>query len=176
VSSKYKFLNPEGTYFITLTVRDWVAVFTRNEYKDLLLENLKYCQQNKGLEIFAWCIMSNHLHLIVRAGNLFPLQDIFRDFKKHTSKLMQQAITNNLKESRKKCLLQQFNTSKGFRLWQEGNHPIELWSNKVIFQKLNYIHQNPVEAGFVFRAEDYSYSSAIDYSDGKGFLEVILIG
>ena len=71
MSRRYKFHNPDGVYFITLTVEEWTDVFTRNEYKNILIDNLKYCQQNKGLEIFAWCIMTNHLHLIVRAQEGF---------------------------------------------------------------------------------------------------------
>lgn len=160
MSRRYKFHNPDGVYFITLTVEEWTDVFTRNEYKNILIDNLKYCQQNKGLEIFAWCIMTNHLHLIVRAQEGFLLQDILRDFKKFTSKALMQAIKENIQESRKEMLLRQFITLEGIRFWQKDNKPIELWSNGVIEQKLQYIHQNPVEEGIVFRAEDYMYSSA----------------
>ena len=175
MSRRYKFHNPDGVYFITLTVEEWTDVFTRNEYKNILIDNLKYCQQNKGLEIFAWCIMTNHLHLIVRAQEGFLLQDILRDFKKFTSKALMQAIKENIQESRKEMLLRQFITLEGIRFWQKDNKPIELWSNGVIEQKLQYIHQNPVEEGIVFRAEDYMYRSAYDYAGGKGMLDVILI-
>jgi REP element-mobilizing transposase RayT len=64
MSRKHKFLNPEGLYFVSFAVVYWLDVFTRNEYKDILVENLKYCQENKGMEIIAWCIMTNHVHLI----------------------------------------------------------------------------------------------------------------
>jgi hypothetical protein len=70
--------------------------------------------------------------------------------------------------------LRGFSTKEGNSFWQEGNHPIELWSNAVIDEKMNYIHQNPVKAGFVFRAEDYLYSSAVDYAGEKGVLEIDL--
>ncbi|WP_185287915.1 hypothetical protein [Chryseobacterium lactis] len=62
-----------------------------------------------------------------------------------------------------------------YQFWRHDNKPIELWSNKVIWQKINYVHQNPVEAGLVFRAEDYRYSSAIDYCDEKGLLDHIVV-
>jgi REP element-mobilizing transposase RayT len=175
MSRKYKFHDPDGVYFVSFAVQDWVDVFTRNEYKNILLENLAYCQRHKGLEIFAWCIMTNHVHLIVRAQEGFLLQDIFRDFKKFTSKAIVKAIIENQGESRKEWLLTQFKTPEGYRFWRPDNHPIELWSNAVIDQKLNYIHQNPVEAGLVFRAEHYMYSSAADYASEKGMLEIILI-
>ena len=175
MSRKHKFHNPDGVFFVTLTIRDWIDVFTRNEYKDILIENLRYCQQNKGLEIFAWCIMTNHLHMIVRAKDGFELPGILRDYKKFTGKAILVGIRENPQESRKEWLTQQFSTPNGNRFWQEGNHPVELWSNAVIDQKINYIHQNPVEEGLVFRAEDYRYSSALDYAGENGMLDIFVI-
>ena len=119
--------------------------------------------------------MTNHVHLIIRAGNGYFLSDILRDYKKFTSKAIIKAITENSKESRKEWLLKQFYTPKGFRFWRADNKPIELWSNGVIDQKINYIHQNPVEEGLVYRAEDYVYSSAVDYAGENGLLDVIII-
>jgi len=150
-------------------------VFTRNEYKNILIENLKYCQEHKGLEMFAWCIMTNHVHLIIRAGGEKLLPDILRDYKKFTSKAIRKAVQENVQESRKDWLLKQFETTEGYRFWRGDNKPIELWSNKVIDEKINYIHQNPVEEGIVFRAEDYLYSSAADYAGEKGLLDVIVV-
>lgn len=100
MSRKHKFHNPDGVYFVTLTVTKWVDVFTRNEYKNIIIENLEYCQKHKGLEIFAWCIMTNHVHLIIRTQDDFIVSDVLRDFKKFTSKAILSAIKNNIQESR----------------------------------------------------------------------------
>ena len=175
MSRKYKFHNPEGIYFISFAVHGWVDVFTRNDYKNILVDNLKYCQEHKGLEIFAWCIMTNHIHLIIRAGGEILLQDILRDYKKFTSKAIIQAIEENIQESRKDWLLQHFRTSEGCRFWRGDNKPIELWSNNVIDQKIDYIHTNPVEEGLVFKPEDYVYSSAADHAGEKGLLDVVAV-
>ncbi|WP_340114082.1 REP-associated tyrosine transposase [Maribellus mangrovi] len=175
MSRKYKFHNPTGVYFVSFAVEGWVDVFTRNEYKNILVDNLKYCQKNKGLEIFAWCILSNHFHLVIRAKEDSTLPNILRDYKKYTNKAIKRAITENIKENRKERLLKQFERSEGFRFWRADNKPIELWSNAVIDQKIDYIHQNPVEAGLVFKAEDYVYSSAIDYAGEDGLLDVIVL-
>ena len=175
MSRKYKFHNPEGVYFVSFAVKDWIDVFTRNEYKDILIDSLAFCQKNKGLEIFAWYIMTNHVHLIIRAQENCLLQNILRDFKRHTSKTIIEAIRNNPQESRREWLLDKFETEEGLCFWGTDNHPIELWSNKVIDQKLNYLHENPVEEGLVFRAEQYVYSSAIDYAGEKGLLDIIVI-
>jgi len=175
MSRKYKFHNPGGVYFVSFAVEGWGDVFTRNQYKNILVENLKYCQEYKGLELFAWCIMTNHLHLVIRAKEGYDLPGILRDYKKYTSKAIKTAILENTQESRKEWLLKQFETSEGFRFWRTDNKPIELWSNKVINQKIDYIHQNPVEEGLVFKAEDYVYSSAIDYAGENGLLDVMVV-
>ena len=175
MSRKYKFHNPDGVYFITFAVQGWVDVFTRNEYKNILVDNLAWCQKNKGLELFAWCIMTNHVHLIAKAEGEHSLSDILRDFKKFTSKAVLKAIAESQRESRKEWMLKQFETEEGNRFWRADNKPVELWSNSVIAQKLNYIHQNPVEAGLVFRAEDYVYSSAVDYAGGNGLLDIFVL-
>ena len=114
-------------------MRGWVDVFTRNEYKDILVDNLKFCQENKGLEIFAWprdLGVTNHVHLIFRTKGGHSLPDILRDYKKFTSKEIKKAISENYRESRKEWLLEHFKTQEGFRFWRGDNKPIELWSNK----------------------------------------------
>lgn len=157
-------------------------VFTRNEYKNILVDSLHLCQQKKGLEIFAWCIMTNHIHLIFRSGGEQKPELILRDFKRFTSKAIVNEILENPAESRKEFLLEQFqkagakssNVNK-YQFWRHDNKPVELWSNKVIDEKINYVHQNPVEEGLVFRAEDYLYSSAADYAGEKGLLDGVIV-
>ena len=97
------------------------------------------------------------------------------DYKKFTSKAVIKSIIDNNLESRKEWLMNQFITPEGNRFWRADNKPLELWSNAVIDQKIDYIHQNPVEEGWVFRAEDYVYSSAINYAGEKGLLDVTVV-
>lgn len=113
MSRNYKFHNPQGVYFVSFAVVEWVDVFTRNEYKDIIVESIDFCQKNKGLEIFAWCVMTNHVHLIIRAKAGCVLQDILRDFKKFTSKKIINAIKENPQESRREWLLDKFITKDG---------------------------------------------------------------
>jgi REP element-mobilizing transposase RayT len=169
-------------YFLTLTVIDWIDVFTRPRYKYIILDSLIYCQKNKGLVIYAWCLMSNHIHLIAGSTEGFHLSNTLRDFKKFTSKEIIRAIKENPNESRKKWMLNRFefagkynNKIKNFKFWQEGNEAKEIHTNSFLDQKLDYIHNNPVKAEIVARPEDYLYSSARDYSGEKGLLEVKII-
>ena len=182
MSRNYKFHNPEGLYFISFSVVVWLEVFTRNEYKDLFLESLAYCQKNKGLEIHAWCVMSNHVHLVFRSISGQKPELLIGDLKRFTSKSIVKSIQENPRESRKEFLLEQFKKEaekssnvKHYQFWRHDNKPIELWSNKVIKQKIDYVHNNPVEEGLVYKPEDYVYSSAIDYADQKGLLENIVV-
>jgi REP element-mobilizing transposase RayT len=182
MSRNYKFHNPEGIYFVSFAVVEWLDVFTRNEYKNIVLKSLEYSRKEKGMEIFAWCIMTNHIHLIFRSIKGQKPELLLGDIKRYTSKAIVKAIKDNLKESRKEWLLEQFkkagskssNVNK-YQFWRHDNKPIELWSNKVIDEKINYIHNNPVEEGLVFKAEDYVYSSAIDYAGEKGILDGVIV-
>jgi len=182
MSRNYKFYNPEGMYFVSFAVIEWIDVFTRKEYRDIILESLRYCQKEKGMEIYSWCIMSNHIHLIFRSSKGTKPEKILGDFKRYTSKTIVKSIIDNPKESRKEWLVERFlkagkkasNVNK-YQFWRHDNKPIELWSNKVIDEKIDYIHNNPVEEGLVFHAEDYPYSSAIDYTGEKGLLDDVVV-
>jgi REP element-mobilizing transposase RayT len=182
MSRNYKFHNADGAYFVSFAVVDWIDVFTRKEYKDILLETLGFCQQNKGMEVFAWCIMSNHMHLVFRSAGENKPENILGDFKRFTSRKIIQAIIESQTESRKEWMLEQFKKAadqssnvRNYQFWRHDNKPIELWSNKVITEKINYIHNNPVEEGLVFRPEDYVYSSAKDYCGEKGLLNDVIV-
>lgn len=155
MSRNYKFHNPEGLYFISFATVFWVDVFVRRIYFDCIVENLNFCVDNKGMEIYAWCIMPSHVHLVFKSTIQKP-DELIRDFKSYTAKQLIKLIEENTQESRREWLLNSFkkaavsnsNNAKN-QFWQQHNHPIELWSNDVIQQKIDYTHDNPVEAGFV---------------------------
>ena len=126
--------------------------------------------------------MTNHIHLVFQSLEGQPPESLLGDFKRFTSKSIVQAIKTSPRESRKEFLLEKFKSAadkssnvKQYQFWRHDNKPIELWSNKVIAEKIRYIHNNPVEQGFVFRPEDYPYSSAVDYSGEKGLLDGIVL-
>ncbi|MFL0163404.1 REP-associated tyrosine transposase [Aquirufa salirivi] len=168
----YSIQEPQGQYFITCTVHQWVDVFTRKLYVDIILDSLRYCQQKKGLKIHAWVIMSNHIHLIVRS-EAENLSNIIRDFKKFTSKQIFEAIKSNPEESRKNWLLWLFTKDEQICFWQAGYHAKEILTQSFFENKLDYIHLNPVRAGFIEKEEEYMYSSCSDYyGTRKGLLEL----
>ena len=159
-------------FYVTFTVHQWADVFTRSIYTDIVIDSLRYCQKEKGLKIYAWVIMSNHIHTIIRSETN-NLSDIIRDFKKYTSSKIVRAIESNTKESRRNWLLKK---EDKIWFWEEGYHGIEITSPDFFETKLNYIHLNPVRAKIVERAEDYYSSSCADYvGTKKGILDVEFI-
>ena len=181
MSRNYKFKNPDGLYFVSFATVFWIDVFIRPVYFDCLVTNLNFCVDKKGMEIYSWCIMPSHVHLVFRSTLQKP-EDLLRDFKTFTSKQIVKLIRENVQESRKEWLLNAFqkaakknSNNTNFQFWQQHNKPIELWSNAVIDQKINYIHNNPVKAGFVDHDYEYLHSSARDYCDVKGLVKVILV-
>lgn len=123
------------------------------------------------MEIYGYCIMPSHIHLIFRSAEADP-SGLIRDFKGFTSRKMLKTIEENIQESRKELLLWMFEKAgkknsnvKNQQFWQQNNKPIELWSLKVFEQKLNYIHNNPVISGFVTNPIDWKYSSARNYGN-----------
>jgi putative transposase len=180
MSEKYKFRNPEGLYFTTCTIVHWIDLFTRKEFKQLIINSLKHCQREKGLIIHAWCLMPSHLHMIVSTkGETLP--SLFRDFKKFTAKAIVVEL-DNINESRKEWIIRAFKKSgqdlkriSNYKVWQDGNQPKSIETNLFLNQKLDYIHQNPVEAELVDEAEHYLYSSARNYAGFKGLLDIEIL-
>ena len=157
-----------------------IVYFSHNNYT--ILDSIEYCHKEKRLQVHAFVVMTSHAHMIISKRGTNKLEDIMRDLKKFTAFKIIGAKMNNPGESRKVWLLKLFeergrlesNTTK-YQFWQHDNHPIELTNNRMIEVRLNYIHNNPVEAGFVFQPEEYVYSSAIDYAEGKGYLSIELL-
>ena len=139
---------------------------------------INYCRAKKGMELYAYCFMPSHLHLIFRSTNDGP-DGLLRDFKSFTAKKLIEAIETNEQESRKEYLLWFFeraakkksNSSK-YQFWQHHNQPIGLWSETVIKQKTDYIHNNPVESGLVTKPTYWKYSSARNFQDDHTVLEI----
>jgi len=178
----YYISDQHSTYFLTMTVVYWVDVFTRPVYKDIIVDSLNYATNAKGLEIYAWVIMTNHVHLVARCKTPHRMSDFLRDFKKFTSKRIVEQI-QEINESRKDWLLDKFSfearrtrRAENYKLWKDGNHAIDLVEYNIdAIEKINYIHNNPVRAGIVAFPEQYLYSSAIDYAGQKGLVKVVVV-
>ncbi len=174
MSTKYKFHEREGLYFVTFATVGWAEALSRPKEKDIVVESIRFCQQEKGLRLHAWVIMSNHVHLVCRASGTPSMSDILRDLKKFTARKIIASL-DAVGESRREWLLPLFraagannSNNSTFQLWQQENHPVLLSGQDMMEQKINYIHENPVRAGLVVWPEHYPYSSALS----PGLLEL----
>jgi REP element-mobilizing transposase RayT len=180
MSNAFKINDQKGLYFITMTVVDWIDLFTRDTNRKIIIDSLDYCRKNKGLNIWAYVIMTNHLHLIVNTKN--SLSDILRDFKRYTTKNLLASINQN-SESRRSWILKAFEEAGksemrediNHKIWLSDNHPIELLTNEFILQKMGYIHVNPVRSGLVDDPSAWVYSSQRNYMRLPSVLEIDLL-
>jgi putative transposase len=178
MSEKRKTMESGGCYFMTCTIVGWVDVFSRQRYRQIVVDSLKYCQAHKGLKIYGFVIMTNHIHLLALAEDEKRMGAIMRDFKRFTATNILKSIQEE-PESRQSWLLHMFKyhghlaaNREIYQVWQDGFHPTLIYSDKVFLQKLNYLHQNPVRAGFVDREQDWKYSSASNYLNDKGLIDI----
>lgn len=179
---KYAFRDNRQLYFVTFTVVHWIDALIREEYRNVFYESILFCQKNKGLEVYGYCIMTSHVHMII-GNESGVLSDIVRDLKSFTSRHIRKAIEANLFENRRNWMMKLMketglrnNRNKDFQFWQQHSHPIELSTNEMLQQRLDYIHFNPVEQGLVEKEEEWIHSSAGDYyGTRKGKVELIFV-
>lgn len=165
---------------MTCTIVGWIDIFTRPVYKEIIMDSLSYCRKEKGLLLHGYVLMPNHLHMIASTEVGGNLSHILRDFKKYTSVEIKKYLNDYQNvESRREWMVSMFGmagkdnaANKEFQLWKNDNHPIALYSNEVVLQKLEYLHNNPVRAGFVVLPEHWLYSSATNYAGLESVIEI----
>jgi REP element-mobilizing transposase RayT len=157
-------------YFCTITILDWLPIFIDARYIDPLIDSLRFCREKKGLQLFAFVVMPNHLHLIAGADD--DLHAIMRDFKRFTSRTIHERLAADGRKTLLTWLADAAESARGcrgeFSLWRPGFEPRAIYSRSVLKQKLDYLHGNPVRKGLVSKPEDWFYSSASFYAgDGE---------
>jgi len=181
MSEKYKTTDKDKAYFVTFTIVEWLNVMQEDNYKMIIVNSIKHCQENRGITLFAYCIMSNHVHLIIQSNGKESVSDVLRDLKKHTSKEISKRLETDDSQATQKMLAifknegTRLKRIKKCKVWQDGNRPMALYSNKFIWQKLDYIHYNAVKAGIVQNPEEYMYSSARNYAELSSVLEIVML-
>jgi REP element-mobilizing transposase RayT len=157
--SNYKIIEKNGIYFVSSTIIEWIPVFTSKKYFKIMIDSLNYGKSEKGLKIYFYVIMDNHFHIIVKHPDL---SDLMRSLKGFTAV----KILEELHKDKNKWKLDLFKyyrkkfKSTTYQVWQEGFHPQLISSDKMLAQKVEYLHYNPVKRGLVNNPEDWKYSSA----------------
>ncbi|OOE92450.1 MULTISPECIES: REP-associated tyrosine transposase [unclassified Salinivibrio] len=169
--SRYKITEPHLPHFVTLTVLHWIPVFTRPDTVNILLDSLRFLNKD-GLKVYAWVVLENHCHLVLQSKALD--HDIAR-LKSWTARnLIQYLAERNVKQILDQLAFYKkaHKGDRAYQFWQEGVHPELIQSDAMMWQKIDYIHQNPVKRGYVDEAAHWRYSSARDYMGTTGLLAV----
>ena len=156
-------------YYSTSTISYWIPLFQEESYFNVIIQSLKYCQSHKGLILHGYVIMPTHLHLITSQKPGCGLSAVMRDFKHYTSSKMIELLhldRHHYYLSLFEKVAQRNINKQRFKVWQEGFHPVLLNSEKWFYEKLNYLHENPVRKGFVEKPEYWKYSSARNWVYG----------
>ena len=170
--SRYKVYEPSHPHFITCTVLHWIPLFTRPESVNILFESFRYLQQHDNFKLFAYVILENHLHLVASSNDI---SQSIKKFKSYTAK----SLLELLHVSKAKTILDQLafykkahKTETSYQIWQEGSAFKLIQSEAMMIERINYIHNNPLKRGYVDEASHWCYSSARNYEDKEGLIDV----
>lgn len=171
--SRYKVVPSEkAPYFITSSVVNWISVFGNKAIAKIILDSLDHLRRDGSLEIYGYVLMENHLHMVVSSPDL---SSAIRRFKSFTAR---KCIDWYIEHDRR-WILQQLRRGKDgwkgeqeFQFWQEGFHPKLIQDDVMLENKLDYIHNNPVERGYVDDPAHWVYSSYRNYMEMDAVLEI----
>jgi putative transposase len=171
----------QACYFLTFNTVDWVDIFIRPVYKQIIVHSLNHFIDHKGLNVYAWCLMTNHIHLLAQAKEGCVIAEIEKEFKSFTTKKILEAIDTE-PDVRKKWMMDRFENFsnllgflKKFQVWQTCSSPvyIDLHKKETLVEYVEHIHSNPVRDRIVDTDSDYLYSSARDYSGMAGLVQIM---
>lgn len=169
---RYKIYEPTHPHFLTCTVLHWLPIFTNVQSTQIILESLAYLQKHDNLKVYAYVILENHLHLVAQSNDI---SRTMQKFKSYTAK----ELLALLKEKNTKTLLEQFAFYKKaykrdttYQIWEEGLHPQLMQTDRMMIDKIHYIHNNPVKRGYVDKPHHWRYSSARNYEGTEGLLDI----
>jgi len=170
--SRYKVYEPTHPHFITCTVLHWIPLFTRPESVNILFESFRHLQQHDNFKLFAYVILENHLHLVAASDDI---SQSIKKFKSYTAK----ALLELLHANKAKTILDQLafykkahKTETSYQVWQEGSAWKLIQSEEMMIERINYIHNNPLKRGYVDEAAHWRYSSARNYENKEGLIDV----
>jgi putative transposase len=170
--TRYRFSGDRQPHFLTSTIVAWLPIFTRREAVQIVLDSWTYLQSNHRLTLYAYLVLENHLHWIAAADDL---SEQVGDFKSYTAR----RIIDLLESAGAKTLLDQLayfklkhKIDQDYQLWQEGSHPEAIEDEARMLQKLEYVHNNPVQRGYVDDPVHWRYSSARNYARQPGLIDV----
>ncbi|HMH24333.1 MAG TPA: hypothetical protein VK563_21275 [Puia sp.] len=180
--SRTQKLPADNCHLITLTVVDWIDLFTNLAYRQIITGSLNHFTERQGLIIYSWCLMTNQLHLVVKTSDEYGIALFERDFKKYSTAEIVKAIDHT--DLRQDWMMDRFeNFGKSLKkiekyvIWQNCCSPLYLDYRQpnLLMEKISFVHAIPVQEHIVELPEHYLYSSARDYVGVKGPVRVTVL-
>lgn len=155
------------SYFFTASIYKWKNLLLETNHKNIIIDSLKYLVNQKRIKLYAFVIMPNHIHLIWQMCNDHKKEDVQRDFLKYTAQMMKFNLKVHYPINLEEYKVNQ--KGRAYQFWQNRPLSIELYSESVFEQKLDYIHNNPIQEKWQLctLAEEYEYSSASFYLENQ---------
>ena len=150
--------------FYTATIYEWLHVLKEDKYKNIITRSLQFLVHDKRIQLNAFVIMSNHIHVIWQALTGYTPKQIQLSFMKYTAQQIKLELKKDDPELLEKCKVNK--ADRNYQIWKREPLSIELFTAAVFNQKLSYIHENPLKAGLCKYPEEYYYSSALFYEKG----------
>jgi REP element-mobilizing transposase RayT len=152
--------------FFTATIFEWKHLLTDDSYKDIIIKSLKFLKEEGSAVIYAFVIMPNHIHLVWQIQDGYKQDNIQLRFLKFTAQQMKFRLTDT-----NDFRLNHFAVNakdRNYQFWERNSLSIDLWTPEVFMQKLDYVHNNPLQEKWHLAEfpEDYRYSSAKFYESG----------
>jgi REP element-mobilizing transposase RayT len=170
--SRYSITEVDKPHFMTCTVMEWLPVFAKPETVQILLDCWRYQRENAGLKLYGYVVLENHLHFIAQAQNLNKCVSSFKSYTaRHIIDYLQAGHVDRLLD-RLRYTKRAHKVDRDYQFWQEGVHPELIFSEAMMREKLDYIHNNPVKRGYVNLPEHWRYSSAPVYMGLPGLIDV----
>ena len=175
--SRYRYFSHEnGPYFVTCSVLQGIPCFGIPEVVKIILKSLEFLIRKERIVLHTFIIMENHLHLILSGQNV---SKEVHDFKSYTARM----IIDYLISINANFILKQLQFFKKlhkhdqkYQFWDEGSHPELIFNREMLNQKINYVHYNPVERGYIEDPAHWRYSSYKNYLGEPGLLPIEIIG
>ncbi|MES9880252.1 MAG: transposase [Sedimenticola sp.] len=170
--SRYVITEADKPHFLTCTVQEWLPLFTRPDSVEIILDSWRHLQQHEGFKLYGYVILENHLHFVAQAPRLDKCVSSFKSFtaRQLLNYLEANHVNRLLERLRFACKAHKHD--RQYQLWQEGSHAELVFSEKMMREKLEYIHNNPVKRGYVEMPEHWRYSSAKNYLGESGLIAV----
>jgi REP element-mobilizing transposase RayT len=151
--------------FFTATIYEWQPLLKDDKVKDIIVNSLRFLVKDNRISLYSFVIMSNHIHLIWRIKSPHLLKNVQRDFLKYTAQQIKFYLQKTDALLLDTCKVNHHD--REYMIWKTDSLSVDLYSKKIFDQKMDYIHNNPVEAGICSLPEEYEYSSASHYIINK---------